>query len=486
VLVYGYATGVRSSRQLERHCRESLPYLFLTRGDAPSYRTLCTARTEQGEFLEAVWEGLFAVAAAVGLERLGRIVVDSTKVRANASPEAVLKREDFARVRAELERILTEAGEVDAREASGTVGQTELGRPVPREQMRDILRRLRRQRPPGLAQDPGRERALSAEAGKETAGEPGSSPTLPLEDLPPAEAGSNPLGAVPPRAAGEMTPQMLKRVVAGLKAIQEAEEDGRKHLCLTDPDARMMYGERHRGTREAHSFEVAVDNGLLVAGQTTQEGNDNARLEPLLEAAAKHEPDGVQAATGDCGYYGGDAVASLVARGVEVCIPDANTASDLHRGRPIGTTRSQSQGQVPFTYDAKEDVYRCPEGNVLRRQQRRQEAGQTRTVYRASTSCQGCPQAGECLRNPRTQYRTLRVGEAQEQLLAALARFAEEEVQEQYRHRGDAVETVFGFLRGALGYTRWLLRGSKKVACEGRLFKLAYQCRKVHVAWSGC
>src|SRR5438270_12114014 len=41
VLVYGYCTGVRSSRRLEQHCRESLPYLYLTRGDAPSYRTLC-------------------------------------------------------------------------------------------------------------------------------------------------------------------------------------------------------------------------------------------------------------------------------------------------------------------------------------------------------------------------------------------------------------------------------------------------------------
>src|ERR1700722_2981419 len=41
VLIYGYATGNRSSRQLERMCRENLAFLFLTRGDAPSYRTLC-------------------------------------------------------------------------------------------------------------------------------------------------------------------------------------------------------------------------------------------------------------------------------------------------------------------------------------------------------------------------------------------------------------------------------------------------------------
>ena len=49
--------------------------------------------------------------------------------------------------------------------------------------------------------------------------------------------------------------------------------EGRKHLCLTDPDARMMGGGRERKVRECHSFEVAVDReaGLLVAAQASQE-----------------------------------------------------------------------------------------------------------------------------------------------------------------------------------------------------------------------
>ena len=123
VLVYSYCVGVRSSRVMERNCRESLPYLFLTRGEAPSYRTLCTARTEQGEFLEAVWEGLFSVAAGVGLDRLGRITLDSTKLRANASPDAVVTRQEFTAVRAELERIQAEVSRLDAQEeAEGNVG----------------------------------------------------------------------------------------------------------------------------------------------------------------------------------------------------------------------------------------------------------------------------------------------------------------------------------------------------------------------------
>src|SRR5713101_7172947 len=95
VLVYGYATGTRSSRQMERLCRENLAYLFLTRGQTPCYHTLCTARVDEKEHL--------------GLKRVGHVVIDSTKLRADASPEAVLTRAEFAPLLAELERILSVA-----------------------------------------------------------------------------------------------------------------------------------------------------------------------------------------------------------------------------------------------------------------------------------------------------------------------------------------------------------------------------------------
>ena len=81
VLSYGYATGVRSSRQLERQCQESLPYLLLTRGEAPSYRTLCSFRVDHSDLIETVWVGLFAIAQEAGIARLGRIVVDSTNMK---------------------------------------------------------------------------------------------------------------------------------------------------------------------------------------------------------------------------------------------------------------------------------------------------------------------------------------------------------------------------------------------------------------------
>jgi transposase len=462
VLVYGYATGTRSSRQLERLCEESLPYLLLTRGDTPSFKTLCTVRLEETERLEQIWLGLFSVAKAVKLARLGHIVVDSTKLRADASPEAVVKASEYQALRAELTRILEEARQVDEREAAeGRPGSTRLGQPVEPEQMREILRRVRKQ----LTAEKQAVKAVGAEAAAGAAAGAGAAPAAP----------SPPLG-----------PRMRARCETALAAVDEAAADGREHLCLTDPAARMMGGGRERKVRECHSFEVAVDRkaGLLVAAQVSQDASDNARLEPLVAAAQRQEPNGVQAVDGDSGFYSGGAIGRLEAVGIDTCVPDSNTAGDRHRGQPAGTGRDAGRGQIRFTYDPALDLYRCPEGNELIYSQTSEQGGQRVTQYKARRDCRVCPQAGACLSQANARYRTVKRGEYQEVLEAARQRFNEPAHQERYRHRGEVVETVFGFVRGTLGYVRWQLRGKEKVAQEGRLLALAYQFRKVHGAWA--
>ncbi|MDQ1247688.1 MAG: hypothetical protein QG597_2059 [Actinomycetota bacterium] len=450
VLVYGYATGVRSSRQLERLCGESLPYLFLTRGETPSYHTLCTARRERSAELEAVWVGLLSVAETVGLTRVGRLVVDSTKLRANASSESVVRTGEYDAVLAELHRVLAEAERVDAREAQeGGPGETELKALPKPDQMRDVLRRVRKR----LAQ-------------AKRADEPAASTSGVAEP--------------PPR----LTDRMRARVQEAIGVLESVQDERRKHVSLTDPDAQMMPEGREKRLREGHCFEVATDQGLLVAGGSCQDAQDNGRLLGLVAQAQEHEPQGVVAVDGDSGYYSGDGVAELIQHTIDTCIPDSHTASDLHRGLPVGTTRARGRGSVPLHHDSAADCYRCPQGNELRRVQERQHCGQRVRVYRAVTPCRECPLAAQCLTQRRAKHKVLKVGEHHELLEAARQRFADPEHRARYRQRGRFVEGVFGFLRSVLGFTRWLLRGKDAVRCEASLFQAAYQLRKVHRLWA--
>lgn len=453
VLVYGYATRVRSSRQLERMCSESLPYLFLTRGDTPSYRTLCNFRVDHSDIIERVFIELYAVAGECGMERLGAIVIDSSKFRADASPEAVVKETEFAPLLDELKRILQEAREADERDEQDPPGQTRTGQPVDSEQMRDILRRVRKR----LARAP-----KSDHSNQKPASEADASVGKPLG------------------------PRMLPRIEAAIETLEAAQEQKSKYACLTDPDAKMMKEGRQKHIHECHSFEVVVDrqDGLLVAGQTCQSPTDNSRLEPLVAAAKAQEPSGIKRVDADSGYYSGDVVAALLSEGIDTCIPDTNTACDLHRGLPIGNTRSRGRGSVPLEYDAEANCYRCPKDNVLLAGARRQDYGQIVTVYQAKRPCTDCPVACDCLTQPHAKYRTVKRGDHADTLEAARQRFSEAEHQDRYHHRGEVVETIFGFIRGTLGYVRWMLRGKERVACEGKLFKTAYQLRKVHLRWA--
>ena len=451
VSVYGYTTGVRSSRQLAQNCRENLPYLLLTRGDTPSYHTISDFRVRYSHLIELVWLQLFLIADQCGMKRMGRIVIDSSKFRADAGPEAVIKANEFQPVLDELREIFKEASRIDKKDDEDPPGQTTLGQPVDTRNMRDILRRVRKQ--------------ISAEKRGETATE------APADE----DASDKPLG-----------PKMLPRIELAIETLEEALENRDKFACLTDPDARMMPEGREKNIHECHSFEIAVDEdaGLIVVGQSSQSSSDNSRLEPLVTAAKENAPNGViLAVTADSGYYSGAGIVALLKEEIDVCIPDSSTAGDLHRAQPIGTTRSKTTGTIPFVYDAVSDSYSCPEGNHLVFHQVRNVKDQKMTVYKAERDCTGCPLKEVCMTRKTGKRRTMRVSENHEVLQAHLARFSEPDHEDRYHHRGSSVETVFGFTRGVLSFHRWSLRGKVRVACESVLFKAAYQFRKVFVTW---
>lgn len=442
VLVYGYATGLRSSRQLEKHCREHLAYLFLTRGDTPSYRTLCTARLTLTDLIEQCWVALFAVAKEAGISRVGRIDVDSTKIKANVSGESVIKRDDFDFFAQMLKEIIAQAESQDEQEdVEGYSGQTQTGKEVGSDQMREVIRRVR-------------QRLHASKQGQEE-----SSPT-PLK----------------------LGPKMLPRLKDAVTALEKAAEADRKHVSLTDPDSQMMKEGRTKHIQACHALEVAVDNSLLVCIQSSQSATDANRLIGLVDGANKYEPDGIVAVTADTGYYGGDNIVALANAGIDPCIPDRPTARDMKQRLPIGTTQASLDGASHMSYDAVGDCYWCQQGRMLRFVQQRKHNGAEIKVYRAVANCMDCPVQATCMKSKSGKRRVLKVPVAKADIQSLLARFGEPEHQQRYHDRGKNVETVFAFMRAVLNINRWYLRGKEKIEAEKALIGMAVQVRKVHRA----
>ena len=85
ILLYGYTIGVRSSRVIETKCVDDVPFRWLAAGAAPDYRAIARFRKRHLSALGHLFVQALALCQAAGMVSLGRVALDGTKVRANAS-----------------------------------------------------------------------------------------------------------------------------------------------------------------------------------------------------------------------------------------------------------------------------------------------------------------------------------------------------------------------------------------------------------------
>ena len=113
LLLYGYAVGERSSREIERRCVEDVAFWVIAANRAPDHTTLSRFRQRHAERLAELFVQVLALCAKAGMVRVGTVAVDGTKLAANAGISA---NRSYEKIRGEVERMLAEADAVDAAE----------------------------------------------------------------------------------------------------------------------------------------------------------------------------------------------------------------------------------------------------------------------------------------------------------------------------------------------------------------------------------
>src|SRR5471030_2364671 len=94
LLVYGYATGVFSSRKLERATYDSVAFRFIAANDHPDHDTIATFRRRFLKDIEALFVKVLLLAREMGVLKMGTVALDGTKIHANASRHSALSYED--------------------------------------------------------------------------------------------------------------------------------------------------------------------------------------------------------------------------------------------------------------------------------------------------------------------------------------------------------------------------------------------------------
>jgi transposase len=119
ILVYGYATGVVSSRKLERATYDSVAFRFIAANDHPDHDTIAAFRRRFLPRIEGLFVQVLLLAREMGLLQLGTVALDGTKVQANASRHSALSYEHAgkieAQLKAEVAELMTKAEAADQR-----------------------------------------------------------------------------------------------------------------------------------------------------------------------------------------------------------------------------------------------------------------------------------------------------------------------------------------------------------------------------------
>ena len=282
VLIYGYATGVFSSRGLARKLEEDVAFRVLAAGNFPSHRTLCEFRRRHLSDFKKLFVEVVGLAREMGVANFGRLSVDGTKVRANASKRKAMSYarmlEEERRLKGEIEALVSRARETDAAE-DARFGEAFRGDELPEELSR------REDRLAAIRAAKARLEARQREADDARGRRPGSK--------------RNPKGGRPyKRDYGEP---------------QDKAQDN-----FTDPESRIMKTSSE-GFQQCYNAQMAVEgaNQLIVATEVSSNASDQGRMLPLVDevqAAHGERPGSVLA---DAGYCNEADLEALEARGVD-------------------------------------------------------------------------------------------------------------------------------------------------------------------------
>jgi transposase len=292
LLVYGYASGVFSSRKLERASYDSVAFRFIAANEHPDHDTIATFRRRFLKEIEGLFVQVLLLAREMGMLKLGTVGLDGTKLHANASRHSALSYEHAGKIEAQLK---AEVSDLMAKAEAADQVDVPDGMSIPDELAlrAERLRKLAAARATIEARS--RERFAREQAEHQA--------KLAAREAKTEATGKKPGGKPPePPTAGPGPSDQLN---------------------LTDEDSRIM-PVAGGGFEQCYNGQAAVAAGslLVVAVDVVQAANDKQQLEPMLsKIAALPETLGEPATLlADNGYFSATNVAACAAAGIEPLI----------------------------------------------------------------------------------------------------------------------------------------------------------------------
>jgi len=318
LLIYSYCTGERSSRRIEKYCQTDVAYKVITANQSPDHTTISRFRKDNEAQLKKLFLEILRLCAEAGLVKLGKVSLDGTKVKSNASLAAnrTLKHLEW-----EVEKMLAEADAKDAEEDKA-FGPDKRGDELP-DDLRDRNSRLNRLK--ACKERLEREKVEARQAQQKKIDQRQAKEEV---------TGKKPRGRKP-------------------KSPDDVENKDAK-ANVTDPDSRIMK-TRKGYIQGLNAQAVVTEDQVIVAEDVTQQENDKQQLHPMLEQIeSNRQAVGLQQETGvalaDAGYSSDDNFTKTPAGNVELLVA---TQKDYKQRKAIQEQPSPA-GPIPAGLSATE------------------------------------------------------------------------------------------------------------------------------------
>jgi transposase len=441
LLLYAYAMGIRSAREIERRIQDDVALRVIAAGATPDHSTICRFRTRYREPLSGLFVSVVGLCARAGLVRPQVVAIDGTKVAANASQSKNLTRdqlEDYAR------RVFDEAERIDQQE-NELYGERR-GDELP-EHLRKRPERIEWLRRELAAQEEAdvkaHQRRMKERADKQAAG----FAILGTEPQPPKKK--------------------------------------TRRINWTDPDSRVQ--KTSGDYLQGYNAQAAVTGDqVIVAADLVADTNDYHQLEPMitqakdnLDAAGAAQPIGTVVA--DAGYFSDDN--AILEAGPELLIAPTSTKN---------LAKTIANRRPPPAVDREAELRRWRAEVALAELYARQReavidgylAGQV--TLREVTESLGVSVAyAYWLATTKRNHgwipgaRPPKPPPSPSGADILLERFARPGALDTYRMRAQTVEPVFGQLKEQRRMRRLLHRGLDACRCEWRMMATAHNLRKL-------
>jgi transposase len=292
LLVYGYATGVFSSRKLERATYDSVAFRFIAANQHPDHDTIAAFRRRFLKEIEGLFIQVLEVAREMGLLRMGTVALDGTKIHANASRHSALSYEHAGKIEAQLKAEVTDLlAKAEAADRSDLPD----GLSIPEELARREERLAKLAEARATIEARARERFERERAEHEA--------KLAARDAKAEATGKKPRGKPP------------QPPVEGPRPTDQVN--------LTDEESRIM-PVAGGGFEQCYNTQAVVAAGslLVVAADVVQAPNDKQQLAPMLDKLGALPEDLGQPETllADTGYFSAANVEACQAAGIEPLI----------------------------------------------------------------------------------------------------------------------------------------------------------------------